>query len=114
MPRRADDRVVAVESLGGRRARRRGPAKSPNAVGPEPVTSASGGAGLAQRVERLADRRAQRARRRLEVVDEQLGVVERRGAGAGRLAQPRGELLQLLRAAAEPEPVGLGEDRRRC
>ena len=64
-----------------------------------------------ERRERLGDLGPQRDRGRLEVVDEQLGVVERRGAGAGRLraaAPPARRAPPAL--PAEPQPVGLGVD----
>ena len=80
---------LAVEPPRRRRSAAARSSKSPTAVGPEPVSIACRGARAAQGVERVADLGTQRARRRLEVVDEQLRVGERRGAGAGRRAQPR-------------------------
>ena len=69
------------------------------------------GARLVERRERLGDLRAQRDRRRLEVVDQQLAVVERRGAARGGLAQPARERIELgRRRARAPSAVGLGVD----
>ena len=85
-------------------------AKRPNAVGPEPVSSASGAPASRRALERLADVRAKGARRRLEVVLEQLGVVERRGAGAGRGQQPLRQRLQLARRCGRARA---GRPRRR-
>ena len=108
-PGGADDRVGGVEARGGglRRAE----------VGEESDGGRAGtaedrlrGPGGAERLERVAEVGSQRERGGLEVVDEQVGIVERRGAGAGRLAQARGERVDLRGVAAEPEPVGLGED----
>ncbi len=87
-------------------------AKSPKAVGPEPVSRARGRTGAAKRIQGVADLGAQRAGGGLEVVGEQVRVGERRGAGAGHRAEPGGEVLQLGAVATEPEPVRLGEDVR--
>ena len=87
---------------------------SPTAVGPEPVTSERAGADLVERRERLGDLGAQRDRGPLEVVDEQLGVGERRGAGGGGLAQAGAELVELVGRAPELERVGLARRPPRC
>ena len=54
------------------------------------------GAGAAELGERIVDRRAQRPRRRLEIVDAQAP------------SPSRPECPQLIERATEPEPIGLG------
>ena len=110
----ADDRVVTRPSASATRSAAARSSQSPTAVGPLPVSIACPAPAAAQGVEGVADLGANRARRRLEVVDEQVRVGERRGAGAGRRAEPAGDLLELRRVAAEAEAVGLGEDPRRA
>src|SRR5436305_10518608 len=65
---------------------------------------------LAQSIEGGTDIGPQRARCRLEVVDQQLWIGKRRGAHSGRRAQAPRQLLQLLVWAAEPMAVRFGED----
>ena len=76
-------------------------AKRPTTVGPDPHTSAWWAPDLARRGERLVDLRAQRARRGLEVVDDQL--VGQVGGRGGDLAQPRGEVGRVARQALAVE-----------
>ncbi len=64
-------------------------------------------AGVAGGRERLGDLRAQRKRRLLQVVVQQLARRRQRRAELRRGAQLRRELLEFVRAALGAEPVGL-------
>ena len=68
------------------------------------------GAGLGQRLQSVGDLGPQRDRRRLQVVDQVLGVLERRGALDDGVAQLAADRLQLGLAAVPAEAVGLGVD----
>ena len=88
--RRRDDRV----RVAGRQRRARGVGGDQVGEQPDRGRTRAADQGAARRRPRRARpaprrSRAQRDRRLLEVVDEQLGVVERRRAGGRGLAQPR-------------------------
>ena len=111
---RGDDRArVSRRQLGGRpirghdvveEAARRRPRPGRRAVAAAPTSS--------QRRERRGDLGPQRARGRLQVVDQQLAVVERRGPGRRRRAKPLRQPIELLRRSA-PTPADRAPRTRR-
>ena len=102
-PRRSRSRTGAA-APSTPRPRASGRRTGPTAVGPEPATSARSAPTSSKARQRLRDPGTQRHRRLFEVVDEQLGVVQRRGAAARRRAQPFRDSSNS--AASRPSPSG--------
>ena len=107
-PRSRSRSAAAAPRRPGRRRRcprtaRRpwGPTRRPAPPSPRPPRSAASAAAISGRM---------RQRRLAQVVDQQLGVVERRGAASGGGAQLLGDRIQLGEVAAEAEAIGLRVD----
>ena len=84
--------------------------EQPEGRGPRPGDQRHLRPGLLERRERRGDLGPHRQRRPAQVVDQQLGVVERRRAATGGGAQPLGDRIQLRQVAAQAQAVGLRVD----